>query len=184
MVHATQPALPVANSYAALGTTRRRLAVALFGCLTSFARADADLPPEISIDATSVPTALIAAVQPYCLDGNQGGFSLARSAWTFHKAPLGGGALLYFVQCRAAASNDLHAVLVQTAPEVIELQTFGARVHAIANVRWIAAEQTIVDISGSGAGCTHQRRWKWNGRRFVSAGRSPIGCAGALERRR
>lgn len=80
---------------------------------TTGALADAELPAKFAVDPSTVSRPLFATAEPYCLDDRQGGAPIARSTWQIYKMPIDRDAFVYFVQCRVAATNDLHAVVVE-----------------------------------------------------------------------
>jgi hypothetical protein len=99
-----------------------------------------------------------------------------RSQWLTYRIPLRPAGSVYFVQCTFPASNDVHTVVLEDAGGEARLATFGHKIHDVFNARWDERNQIIMDISGSGAGCAHERRWKWNGRNFTLVSRRVLGC--------
>jgi len=134
--------------------------------------ADAELPENARIPVSDMPSAVSRLVVQSC-----GAEAADRSQWNAYKMPLKPAGAVFFVQCRFPASNDVHTVVMQRPDGKARLGRFSDGQSEVFNVRWDESSQIITDISQSGSGCVHLRKWQWNRNRFVLAGKKTIDCA-------
>ena len=135
--------------------------------LTCAAFADAELDESARVDIEAMPRALYAVVAADCREG--GGLDIPQDQWSVYRHRLPDGALLFFVQCRRAASHDLFkAASITRAGRMAVLQVY--------NPIWDQKRLTIIDRSGNGAGCTELRVWRWGGEGFSKRSEKIRGC--------
>jgi hypothetical protein len=135
--------------------------------MTCAAFADAELDESARVGLEAVPRSLYAAVAAGCREG--GGLDIPQDQWSVYRHRLPDGALLFFVQCRSAASNDLFkAASITRAGRVAVLQVYSPI--------WDQKRLTIIDRSGGGAGCTELRVWRWGGEGFSKRSEKIRGC--------
>ena len=146
----------------------------LFALVSSTVRADSELPDTYAVHRSALSKAVEILAGDECVKNSAaGGVALP---WHIYRIPLRPIGSVFFVQCVFPASNDVHIVVLEDARGHASLPTFGHNVHAVYNARWDERNQIITDISGSGVGCAHERRWKWDGRNFVLVGQRIFGC--------
>lgn len=139
--------------------------------LPAAARADADLPESARLDAASVSAAVKAQAALVCKDS-----AADPVRWSWHALPLGTGSRAVLVGCVFAASNDIYMVLIERPDGLVAPARFGKAGARVANPRWDQQARILIDISGSGAGCAVERRWRWAQDRFQLAGQILHGC--------
>lgn len=153
---------------------RLKIAISFLSALMAggAALADAELPESARIALSDIPPAVNRLVAQSC-----GAETADRSQWDTYKMPLKPAGAVFFVQCRFPASNDVHTVVTQHPDGKARLGRFSDGQPEVFNVRWDEGSQIITDISQSGAGCVHLRKWQWNRNRFVLAEKKTIDCA-------
>jgi hypothetical protein len=155
------------------GCMRSLAAIFLALLAPAATRADSELPDAYTVNLAGAPKAVETLVERAC---PKDGMAAERSRWLTYRIPLRPPGSAYFVQCVFPASNDIHIVILEDATGQARFATFGHDIHVVYNARWDERNQIITDISGSGAGCAHERRWKWNGRNFVLISQRILGC--------
>lgn len=134
-------------------------------------RADAELPEAARLAAGSIPAAVQAQAHHLCIQS-----SIDPARWTWYSLPLDARWKAVLVGCVFAASNDIYMVMIERPEGNVEPARLGRAGARVANPRWDQKNGILIDINGSGAGCSVEQRWRWAQNRFVLARKITRGC--------